>query len=313
MYYYFSAKFSSILKINGVYYGEIDKKIKRVQILERNAFIEVCPLELKQVPFSFILNEKFLSSPPNGVSLVDLKGGFLIEFDLLQDNSPFRVLSQEKFSHAVVTVFKENGLKVSIETPTDFFAETVSFATQTASISHFVLANKPLIAIKFSGEDNLLNCYLLDNKIKKVFSRKVSDFSFANGFSTTEEILDIAKHRQTCSWILQDDKFVKGETSLSTIEDFCMDNLPEHVLGYAFLEELACGGNVDNFLNDNIKDNKEFLTEYLGNFLGVMPPPDFREFDEIGLIYKHGENKYKVEYFRFEIVSRKISNITKTN
>ncbi len=313
MYYYFSAKFASILKINGVYYGQINQTTKRVEILDRNPFIEVCPLELEHYPFSFILSDDFLLSPPKSVSVVDLKGGYFIEFNFLQDNSPFSILIQEKFNYAVVTVFKENGLKVSIETPSDFYAETLAFSTQSAKITPFTLANKHLVAISFSGAETLLNCYLLENNIQKVFSKKVIDYSFNNGFSSTEEFVDIAKHKLTIRWTINDDKLVKQDFSLARTKDFCPQDLPEHLIGYAFLEELVCGGEITDYLADSVKENKDFLTGFLGEFLGVMPPPDFRERNEIGLIYRCTENKYKVEYFTFEIQDKKIYNIKKTS
>ena len=312
MYYYFSAKFSAVLKINGVYYGEIDQIIKRIENLSNGAFIEVCPLELGCFPFSFILNDKFLFSPPSGVSVVDLKGGFLIEFNFLQDNSPFTILTQEKFPYAVVTAFKENGLKISIETPNDFFAETIGFFAEKSTITTFTLQGKHLVSICFLGKEKLLNCYLLDNKIQKVFSRTVNAFNFENGFSTTEEMLDIAKHKLTCSWILQENQLIKGDFSLSTNQNFCVENLPEHLIGYAFLEEMLCGGDASVYLADNVNQNKYFLPNFFGEFLGVMPPPDFKEQNEIGLIYKCDKNRYKVEYFCFDIDNKKICNIIKS-
>ncbi|MBO7149349.1 MAG: hypothetical protein J6V71_00490 [Clostridia bacterium] len=313
MYYYFSAKFASILKINGVYYGEINQTTKRVEILECNSFIEVCPLELEHFPFSFILNDNFLISPPKNICVVDLKGGYLIEFNFLQDNSAFAVLVQEKFNYAVATVFKENGLKVSIETPNDFFAETISFPAESAKITPFSLRNCRLIAITFLGTETLLNCYLLENNIQKVFSKTVSGCSFNNGFCSTEEFLDIAKHTLTIHWDIEENKLIKRDFSLSRAKDFCIDTLPEHLIAYAFLEELLCGGDTIEYLAENVKENKDFLVGFFGEFLGVMPPPDFREFDELGLIYKCAENKYKVEYFKFELQDKKICNIKKTS
>ncbi len=313
MYYYFSAKFCAVLKINGVYYGEINQTTKKIELLKNGCFIEICPLGLAQFPFSFILNEKFLSCPPKCVSIVDLKGGYLIEFNLLHDNGAFTILAQEKLNYAVITVFKENGLKVSIETPNDFFAETFTFSTEKATITPFTLANKHLVSICFLENEKLLNCYLLDDKIQKVFCKKVSDFSFENGFKTTEDFLDIAKHKLTCSWQMERDKLVKGDTFLSKKEGFCVDNLPQCLIGYAFLEELMCGGDVSEYLDDNVKQNKDFLSQYFGEFLGVMPPPDFRRFDEIGLIYKQKENLYYVQYFCFEINNKKICNIKRSD
>ena len=313
MYYYFTAKFSAVLKIDGVYHGQIEQCARRIEIVKPDAFVEVCPLNREQFPFSFILNQKFLFSPPSGVSLVDLKGGYLIEFNFLQDNSPFEVLAQEKFSHAVCTVFKENGLKVSIETPNDFFAETISFCCKSATITPFTLANKQLLAVCFLGEEKIVNCYLLENKTQKVFLRQVSEFSVENGFKTTEEFLDIAKHKLTCSWNLQNNLMVKGDISLCASEKFCVDNLPKHLIAYAFLEELCLGGDIAEYLAENIKKNQSYLADYFGEFLGIMPTPDFRRFDEIGLIYRYGQNKYRVEYFCFELQDRKICNIVKSN
>ncbi len=311
MYYYFSARFCAVIKIDGVYYGQIDQKLKKIN-LSHNAFVEVCPLELSQFPFSFILNQRFLSCPPNGVSVVNLKGGYLIEFNFLGDNSPFSILSQEKFNHAIVTVFKENGLKVSIETPNDFFAETLPFYAQNAKITPFCLNNGHLIAIAFSSNnETLLNCYLLENQIKKVFSKMVCDFSLENGFKTTEKFLDIAKHKLTCFWQLDGEKLIKSQTVLEKEENFSINCLPSHLIGYAFLEEFGLGGEVGEFLDDNVKENQDYLNKYFGEFLGVMPPPDFRSYDEIGLIYKESENLYKVEYFCFEIRDKKICNIKK--
>ncbi len=311
MYYYFVSKFPAVLKIDGVYHGEITQKIRKVENLSKNSFIEVYPLELGKFIFPFILNEKFLLSSMPGVSIVDLKGGYLIEFNFLQSSSPFQILAQEKLPYAVVTAFKENGLKVSIETPNDFFAETVPFYTESAKITPFSLSNKHLIAITFLGKETLLNCYILGEKIQKVFCKKVCDVSFQNGLSTTEEFFDIAKHKLTCYWALQNDKLVKSDCSLSTREDFSISDLPEHVIGYAFLEELLCGGDVSAYLAESIRQNKDFLNSYFGEFLGVMPPPDFRKFDEIGLIYKCAENRYNVEYFSFVIEDKKICNIKK--
>ena len=313
MYYYFSARFSAVLKIDGVFIGKIDKCVKKVELSSCDAFIEVCPLELGIFPLAFLLDKGFLTSPPNGVSVVDLKGGYLIEFNFLQDNTPFTILSQEKLPHAVITVFKENGLKVSIESPNDFFAENIPFYCKTAKITPFVLDNKRLVAIQFDGEEKLLNCYLLENNIQKVFSRVICEFSLANGFSTAENFLDIAKHSLTYFWSFQGEKLVKNQTSLSKTDDFCISSLPEHLIGYAFLEEFLCGGDVSDYLADNVMQNKDFLVDYFGNFIGVMPPPDFRKFDEIGLIYKCDENKYRVEYFAFELRDRKICNIIKAN
>jgi hypothetical protein len=78
---------------------------------------------------------------------------------------------------------------------------------------------------------------------------------------------------------------------------------------YAFTEELTVGLLGKEFLDDDIKENADKLHEFFGDFIGVMPPPTFRNSDEVGLIYNDGKNKYKVKYYLFDMKNGKICNI----
>ena len=71
------------------------------------------------------------------------------------------------------------------------------------------------------------------------------------------------------------------------------------------------GGCVDSFLCENVKKNADKLKAYLGEFIGVIPPPIFRRPDEVGVVLGDG-NGYKVDYFTFDFERGKICNIKKS-
>jgi hypothetical protein len=314
MFFYFYSSSPAIIKINGIYKGKIDNCFKPFYLdLSNPPFVEICFFSIKCAPLVFMLDSAFLSCPPPSVVITDLKGGYAINIYNEDNSLPFAIINQQKFSYAVATVFMDNGLKLSIETPTDFFAKTFSFSCENAQILPFNLNDKQFLAINFIAEENILCCYLIENKIIEVYSKKGVEFCLDNGFTTTEKFYDIAKHKITCSWQFICEKFVATDTKIETDKDFCLENLSSHVLPYAFLEEFMVNKKAYELLSDTVKEKAEFLNEYLGEYIGVFPPPDFRKFDEIGLLYKNGQNKYRAEYFTFELQNREICNIKRSD
>ena len=62
-----------------------------------------------------------------------------------------------------------------------------------------------------------------------------------------------------------------------------------------------------------MKEHADKLKGFLGDFIGVMPPPKFRNPDEIGLIYKISDDRFKVTYITAELNGEKITNIKKSS
>lgn len=315
MYYYFSSDFPAVIKINGIYYGSIQNTVKPLRFDDDNeTFIEICPLIKNENPTSFIIPSDFLFSPPDSVTVTDLKGGYLIKILKSFNGGEFKVLSQSRLSSALVTVFNENGLKVSIETANDFFVEPIPIQPKTVEVTEVNICGANLIAVILLdiNDENTVLLYSLNNGAKQIFMRTVKTFSFENGFSTTETLCDIAKHEITVFWEFSNNQLSEKSRRVNCKKNITEINLPDKLLPYAFVEELFVSGNYTYFLSDNIKENADKLPEYLGSFIGVMPPPTFRDVSEVGLIYPNGKNKYKVEYFIFEIEKTKICNIKRS-
>lgn len=311
MFYYFSCDFPAVIKINGVYYGNIFNTVKPLRVSGSSPFIEVCPLQSASFPLNFILNDEFLTTPPPFTSVTDLKGGYLIKFYKAHNNLPFKVIKQDKFQDAIVTVFTENSLKLSIETPSDFYAQTFHLSECPVEIFRFNQNERSLIAVNLKAEINLLCVYSLSPPISKVFEREVFDFSVENGLSTVEKFNDLAKHTLSCEWDFCDGKYQKRAFNLTCADDFTANKLSPRILPFAFFEQVLVGGSLDEYLTDKVLKNADKLHGYLGEFTGVFPPPTFRDIEEVGLVYPLGENLYQAEYFKCELLDGKIDNIIK--
>lgn len=314
MYYYFCADFPSAIKLNGIYFGIISDTVKNINInsLSEPTFLEVCPLNSEERTLNFLLDQKFLLSPPASVSVTDLKGGFLIKFLKTFSSGEFKVLGQEKFPDLLATVFNEKGVKISLETATDFFAEPIFYDVDNVTFNHLNLS-PTLLAVGFSGKKTLLNVYDYSNKIQKVFSRVVDEYSFTNAFTTTENFLDMAKHKTLCEWQYENLVMTEKTRTVTKSERFNQSILSENLIPYAFMEELLVRGEISPYLTGSVKDNADKLLGFFGDFIGVMPPPAFRNVNEVGLIYNTDKNLYHVEYFTFELIDKKISGIKKVD
>lgn len=313
MYLYFSSDYPAIIKLNGIYYGRIDQAPKSINLTDGEPpFVEVCPLTPLEKQINLILDDEFLSSPPQVLSVTDMRGGYFIKFNQTFRTEDFSVIAQEKFSDAVVTVFSENGYKVSIETPFDFFAQTLNLKVDGAKIQREVINGEPIIIIQLFGVATTVACYKTSQKIENVFFRKVNSAEFNGNLKTTELLLDMAKHKINATWEYANGRFTVKEKSIEKSADFNKDLISERLIPYAFLEELSVDGEVLDYLGGTIKDNATRLKDFFGEFVGVFPPPTFRKIEEVGLIYHDRDNLYHVEYYIFSIENRKIINITKT-
>ena len=309
MYYYFSSEFPAIIKLNGIYYGQISGTVKHLNIEDDSAFIEICSLEATERSLNFLLTPEFLHSPPNSVCVTDLKGGYLIKFLKSFVVDEFKVIGQEKFPDLIVTAFTENGYKLSIETPSDFYAETLKLQFDSIKVTRLSCGGTSLLGVEFFGEKHVLALFSLSGKIRKVFFRSIESCALNDKIVTEEVCCDMAKHRLTCTWQINDGSLLETERKICRAENFAPSSLPKKLLPYAFIEELLVGGEYTEYLTETVKENAKKLQSYFGDFIGIMPPPVFRRDDEIGLIYRIAENRYSVRYFSFEFIDDKINNV----
>ncbi|MBE5756813.1 MAG: hypothetical protein E7342_03320 [Clostridiales bacterium] len=305
MYFYFLASFKAVIKIDGEFRGTLDKNL--AFSFENEPFIEICPLG-EGTNISFILNESFLNTFQENLVITDLKGGYLLYFKRNFFKKGLTVLTQQNFSNALLTVYEENGLKVSIETKDDFFIESL-FYEITEVKAEKVFLSKELLVVSFKGKDNFINVYSLFPKIENILSIDADEYQFNESFVTKKNIFDIKKHILSTTWGFSENRLFKVEEKGLKTKQVDILNLNEKVIPYLFLEDFLVNDDFEDYLDESLKEKKDLLKDYLGDFLGIMPPPSFIESNKIGLIYKKRENYYYVNYISFELFDRKIVNL----
>ena len=312
MYFYFFCEFPAVIKFQGVIFGTVANSVKFCNFDPPYPLVEICPLMNETAPVAFFPDENFLNSPPEIVTVTDLNGGYFLKFSAPNKTEGFKILAQEKYRDAVITVFNENGCKISLETQNGFFAETLTFSPFSVSVKRGEGINGNLIFVFFDcGDKKILNVYGI-KEATLLFSKETDEFNFTvTGFTTTERLKDIAKHTVTCEFTERNGEIQETSRKVTAGEKFDREKLHERLISYAFCEEFLCRGDYSFYLADAVKENAAKLGGYLGNFIGVTPPPVFRNHNEIGLIYRKAERKYSVDYYIFDITDKKITNIKK--
>lgn len=310
MYFYFQSDSNAALKINGGFAGRLCEPLKISIDVSRPPYLEFCPINCGEPPLAFFPDEKFIDNPPEGVSVTDLRGGYFVAFDFVAVRGRYGVIEQKKFSDAVITVFNDKGFKLSIETPADFYAESLPFAATSAEISRKFVDGNDVIIVFFPSERYL--CVYSAGKVKKLFSREIDGFDLKNGFCTTERKKDVAKHEIKIRWDCSAE-FKEISREVSHAADFRKEAVYPKILPYAFAEEFAAGGDYAFYLSENVKKNADKLAGFFGEFIGVCVPPSFRDYREIGFIRKLRERKYVVDYYILETENDKITNIKKVD
>lgn len=313
MYFYFNDERPVALKINGELFGMANGE-RCFNFDDTTPLVEICPLCADEAPSFFYPNDDFLSSPPAGFAVTDMRGGYYVLKTYGKTQTPFTLLAQKKFSDAIITVFTENGLTVSIETPHDTFAETLYLDAVSAQILRERINGADFIFISFNkkASDKKILCAYSASPVKRVFMREVDNFEIIGGaLVTTELFCDVAKHEIKTVWNATGElKEVSRETTCS--KNFSADRVCDLILPYVFAEEFLTNGDFLRYLGGDVKKNADKLGGFFGEFIGVCVPPFFRDYNEIGFIKKRGENAYYIDYFIFETENGKISGIKKT-
>ncbi len=307
MFLYLSTEQSSVVKLNGNTIFAINKCAKKIEIDENNLpLIEIFCLNDRSNSFCFYPTEEFLSSPPKSV----ISTKILCDYHLLikrdYSNLSFKVICQKKLGDAVITVFCDRGYKISIETMFDYFLQDLDFEVLGAEI--FDIDQNQNVFINLLGNENTLCAFNLKDKISLVFLKKVFSFELSPTLSTIEKFPTHLKHEKRCEWEFCEQEFKIKKVSVF-VDDDKKNELTEKVTPYVFLEGLYLGEDVKEYLCDNLIPHKQKFFDYLGEFIGVFPPPPSVKHDLVGLLYKRKENVYYTAFVKVEILNDKVINV----
>lgn len=312
MYFYFYSDYPAVVKLQGIYYGKIGNIAKFCRLEPPFPLVEICALSDGGRSYAFFPDDGFINSPPKNVSVTDLCGGYLLRFYGDLRGGEFRVIAQEKFADGNVTVFCDDGYKLSLETKSGFYAETLDFPPLTAAFTVGAGANAGLLFCEFQAEKENILCVYRTVDPALLLKKTCSDFSVTDGgFTVTEKFNDVAKHTTEYRFVFDGNAVTERERKVSDGENFDRTSILDKIVPYAFCEEFLLKGDHEFYLSDGIKRNADKLGDYLGEYVGVTTPPFFRDPMEVGLIKKVAPRRYRVDYFTFELENGKIVNVKK--
>lgn len=301
MFFYFSYDKPFAVKVDGV------RREERVLRLfpEQKPLIELCPLD-GSYPVYSLLCEDFFAHPPDHVWIADLVGAWFLRFSE-PPKAGFSVLAQKNFGDALVTLYRENGLKLSLETREDFFAEAIPFAAEGAEVAQ----EKNMIAVHLKGRERYLAVYQTAPKITRAFFGRADDYELkSDRFSVTIRHKDMAKHVEKTEYAFRDGLLSVTAKNTSVSDAFASRTLPDRLIPYAFFESVFACGEAERYLSEGMAANKGRIKAFLGDYVGVFPPPRELQRKGVGLLYRdHLQNKYYAKYFDVSMKNGKIDNI----
>lgn len=309
MYILFSSETPAVVKLNGAILGQIST-LKFCDIdLTVPPLIEVVFLSTNKI-FSFYPTTDFFNKSSNQYIITDLNSGYHIHFLSVQSEYAFKLISQQKFETETATLFIQDGYHFTIETNTEFYNEDYFLNIESAKIEEHEFNQEKLLFLETTGSEKTLSIYLL-NPIKKVFQQEITEFSAINDITVKKCYKDIMHHEIEYHYSLLNDELIETKKEITAKKEFISLNLTDSILPYAFLENLKVGDSITEFLGEEILKNAEKLSTFFGDFVGVCPPPFFLEQSFVALIKPNGLNKFKLEYYSFTVIDKKITAINK--
>lgn len=290
--YFLSARPAS-LTIGGAYMGMVNDFEKFADVsLSDNLYALFSPEDA--LPVGVFLSESLLFHPPKNVNVYVKKDGlYLFVQDYPPSDFSLQVLKQERFLSTLITVFFQGSLQISVESEEGFFLYHPIAPLNTVSI---VDVSRGFLIV---GEKRLV----LLTKTACVFDEEYSSYDLNGNVLTV--YAPAHTHRRALKktdYDLSDPEIKKIGYSLIGEDTLFEDDL----IPYAFFESISVNGDYENFLADELKEKKEYLRDFIGDFL-YAEPTDCPS--EIAVCKQKCDRVFSFAYFSVEMKDGKITDI----
>ena len=305
---YFLSSKPCILTLNGAYFGLTDTFERFAEVSPKdNLFAEFTP-ESGQ-PIRFFLNESIRLNPPDRCEVYLLKDGLAVYAkDFPSTDYTLRVIAQEREGDALVTVFSQGGVQVSIESKRGFFLSTLPPSFESATLQfyeNFILITSPT---QFALYNTLGKQLLLESYTALYLEDGV--------LNATLPLSDSLNRTAECSWSLEGNeceqtKFTvtqKTELNLTTPHESTTipPSIREELFPYAFLQSVLLGVDCAHLLSEDLKPKAETLKSFLGDYQSVVLTKNPRI---CGLVRQKCDRLFEVDEYLIELQNEKITDI----
>lgn len=300
---YFLSSKPCALTINDAFFGVTDLFERFAEIpLADNVFIRFSPQN--GLPRAFFLNENIRFQAPDGVEVYFIQDAIaLFAKDFPPADCTLRPVTQSTNADVTVTVFEQGNVQVSIQTPTDFFTDTLppSFAKcEIAFHERLIFLTSPTQLAVYTRTG------------KRVFLETVRAYEVQDGvLSATLPLNDALQRQAHCTYQLEDTGL--RQTSFSLSQRYAKDGttnataIQEELVAFGFFETVRIGGDFTALLSPELQPKAERLRAFLGDFCAVIPTNDACR---CGLVKQVGERLYDTAYYTVNVQDGKICDIT---
>lgn len=277
-------------------------------------FVEILPTDGNYYPTTFLLNEKFLSSPPDNISVTKTAFSYIIDVSPERKNSNFyKVFYKRLLSTAVgrifLQIYRDGNTKINVMTKSDSITVIVPDGLIDAEANICFGGNYIYAALQY--EQKLLFIFETAMEISVIFRKQIDSFSFSDKLTTETKIHDTVRHSVKTVWKAENNRIIAIDNEISCLSEY--DTLPdEEIIPYLFLEEFSLKGNFSKYLSHEIGENSARLGDYLGEYVDFYFPPDVGSERTVCLAYRaqSKNNVFFVKYLAFSMENGLISNIT---
>lgn len=283
------------LTLNGVYFGITDRFERSAEVCLSDG-IFLCFTPENAMPISFRLTEDIRFTPPTGCEVYLLRDQIVIYAkDFPPSDFSLRIHAQKRFDNCLVTLFTQGKTQLTIESPNGFFnayLPPISDDCELRQVNGCILvADKERLCL-FSEDARLL------------LNEQILSFSIENDtLSARLPLNDSGCRYADCTWEIINGDCHQNSFSISDLHSAFPH---EDLLVYAFFESVLIGANFEDFLSDALRQQKEKLRAFLGDFVSVAPT---QSPNECVLLRQKAKGLFEGAYFCAEVTDGKISNL----
>ncbi len=291
---YFLSAQPSELTLNGVFFGIVDSFERFAEVnLSDEIFAKFTPQGA--LPVGVFLNDELLRAPPEGVEIYLLKDGIALYIKEFPPSDFILVpIAQARFENALISVFRQGKVQVSLQTEEGFFTSTLPPSFASCSLSYhaglfFIHTEKQLAIYTKSG--------------KQVFLEEIAHFEVeGNTLNATLPLSDSFGRIADCTWTLDENGITQTQFLLRQTR-----SQPENgLLAYAFLESVLLGADYKDFLSEELKPSADRIKDFLGEFQAVTLTADPYV---CGIVKPKAKRVFELTYITVTVENNKIIDI----
>ncbi len=289
---YFLSKKPCSLFINGEYIGNTDEFFRFYNLSLKDGASVLFQAE-NALPIHFFLTENIRFSPPEKISVCLLKNALVLyAHEFIDADFTLTPILQKRFDFALVSVFKQGQVQLTIQSNDGFFNATLPPSFTQCDVENygdfFLLASPTQIAV-------------FDKNCRRLLLENIQSYRLET------DTLTVVSPLRDCYLRTVEKRYRLTENTCVLQERVFSNKQGNPPVPYAFFESLLNGEICDELLSNELLTEKENLKRFLGDFVAVGLT---EEKNTCALIRKKKERLYEADYFKVEMENNKIIEIT---